>query len=133
MSQQLSVVPPSEEDTRAKLLFRNPEFKKDLNFTCRLGGNYAAERGIEVGNLYPIYDITDEGIADAYLGDAEVTHILTCMLKDIPKLVYTNEHDPECRNPIGLYWELREIYEAMTGRRIKPDNFITCIGFMVRP
>lgn len=84
MSQQLSVVPPSKEDTRAKLLFRNPEFKKDLNFTCRLGGNYAAERGIEVGNLYPIYAINDAGEPEDYLGDAEVTHVLTCMLKDIP-------------------------------------------------
>lgn len=103
------------------VLFSKPVFKTNLNYTVRRGANYAQERGIICGQQI----ILKETGSETVYGVAQVTHILTCRLKDVPREVLKNEHDPVCENPFCLFNTLLEVYGE-----IEPDSFVTCIGFV---
>jgi hypothetical protein len=106
------------------IVFGNGVMRKNQNFTVRLGADYQTERNIEVGKTYPLTTV-DGG----YIGEGHITHTIVCKLKNIPAEVYKNEHDPDCVNPIGLYYELMKCYSDKGP--ITPETFVTCIGFTV--
>jgi len=109
------------------LVFGNETMRKGQNFTVRYGSNYATERKIEVGQYLKLTTV-DGG----YIGEALVTHIVICKLKDIPANVLKNQHDPVCVNPFGLYYELMQHYvDSDKFGSITPDTFFTSIGFEI--
>ena len=105
------------------LKFGNDIMKTGLNYTVRHGKNYATSRGLECGMHVALQTVSSEFIAEAI-----ISHILVCTLKDIPKEVLSNEHDPACHNPFLLYDTLVEVYPDVnwTGQ-----SFVTCIGFSI--
>ena len=105
------------------IVFDNGVMKAGLNFTVRKGSTWAERKQIKVGEVYPL-TTTDGG----YMGDAVITHLIVCQLKDVPKDVYSNEHDPDCKNPIVLYHTLQKVYDSES---INPLTFVTCVGFRV--
>lgn len=106
------------------IVFGTEVMRKKQNFTVRLGADYQLERKISVGETYPLTTV-DGG----YIADGLITHTIICKLKDIPSEVFKNEHDPECVNPIGLYYELMKCYSDKGP--ITPETFVTCIGFRI--
>jgi hypothetical protein len=106
------------------IVFGNGVMRKKQNFTVRLGANYMEERGLEVGKI-----VTLTTVDGGYIGDGTITHSIVCKLKNIPAEVFKNEHDPDCVNPIGLYYELMLCYSDKGP--ITPETFVTCIGFTV--
>lgn len=104
--------------------FSNDSLKSGLNYTVRLGADYAQRKGLLCGDYIVLQDTHDNVIATA-----EITHLLVCRLKDIPNSVLKDEHETECRNPYSLYFSLGNHYPD---HEITPDDFMTCVGFVVK-
>jgi DNA-directed RNA polymerase subunit M/transcription elongation factor TFIIS len=103
------------------IVFDTGVVKSGQNYTVRKGSKWAERKEIKVGEVYQ-FTTTDGG----YMGDATITHLITCQLKDVPKDVFAGEHDPDCKNPIVLYHTLQTIYGAES---VTPTTFVTCVGF----
>ena len=111
---------PLGESVLPKVLeFKKIKFKKGLNFTVRIGEKWA-KVGL-VGKVLPIEDSQDR----VNIGSAVITHIMTCSLADVPPFVFTNHHDPICKNPIILMDILRSIY----GEEVNGASKAVIIGF----
>jgi len=98
--------------------FKRLEFKKGLNFTVRIGDKWA--KPMLVGKVLPMQDSDEQQI-----GNAVITHVMTCSLADIPPFVFTKLHDGICRNPIVLMDVLRGIY----GSDVSGASSAVVIGF----
>lgn len=103
------------------LKFKNPSFKRGLNFTVRKGS--WAKDVLNIGKRIKI---------NSTINEAEISHIFTCKYKDIPKIVFKNEHDKTCRTRRGLEKELRRIYYPLKGLRTINDLVFTCLGFYIK-
>jgi hypothetical protein len=103
------------------ILFGEGVFKKGQNYTVRLGDKYAERKGIVLGSIYELADP-----AGVHLGQGVITHIISCRMRDIPKDVFSNEHDPDCHNPICLFDEMMKCYPDAG---INRNTMVTCLGF----
>lgn len=93
-------------------------FKKGLNWTVRVGDKWAKPE--IMGQILPITD--QDGVS---AGTGVITHMMVCNAADIPKCVFTDEHDKACKNPIVLMDTLRKIY----GNEVNGSTQVVCIGF----
>lgn len=103
-----------------RMAFVRPFFHPGLNFTIRLGEEWA---DLKVGEIIEL-----DGPCWC-LG--MVTQVLKCRLMDIPNFVLEKEHDPDCRTFDGLIAVLREVYPELQekeGEEIESE-VVTCIGF----
>jgi hypothetical protein len=111
------------ESDGPKILFGKDQFKKGQNYTVRLGGKYAEEKGIVLGNIYALEDT-----AGSHLAEGVITHIISCRMRDIPGDVFKNEHDPDCHNPICLFDEMVSCYPDF---KVTRETQVTCLGFVL--
>ena len=105
------------------IVFDNGTMRTGQNYTIRLGDNWAERKGIRLGEIYKLTTV-DGG----YCGEAIITHLLTCQLKDVPKEVISRQSDKSHDNPIVLYHFLMTVYPDAG---VKPETFVTCVGFQI--
>ena len=103
-----------------RMEFKRPVFSPGINFTVRLGEEWA---NLKVGEVIELE-------APAWcLG--LVTHIIRCQLVDIPRFVLEKEHDPNCRTFDGLIATLKEVYPELEQSEAIEYETVTCVGFWV--
>lgn len=105
-----------------RMAFMRPVFHPGLNFTVRLGEEWA---DLKVGEIIEL-----DGPCWC-LGF--VTHVIKCHLGEIPEFVREKEHDPDCRTLDGLIAVLREVYPELREREGEgiESEVVTCVGFRV--
>jgi hypothetical protein len=115
---QLRRLPVSET---IELLFHNPVFKPELNITVRLGRKWLDF--FESQTLPCVVPIRDTFTGEQH-GYARLQSAAYLKFTDIPNEWLVNEHDPACRNLIGLYETMRKVYP-----NFKSDSMVTVLWF----
>jgi len=103
-----------------RMAFMRPVFHPGLNFTVRLGEEWADLKVGEIIELNaPVWCL------------GFVTHVIKCYLGEIPEFVFEKEHDPDCRTYSGLLEVLHEIYPELQEKEVEEieSEVVTCIGF----
>lgn len=109
--------------------FKNPIFHNGINYTVRRGEFWG-----DTAVINDYWDIRASEEQDRRLGLVAWVKVVThCRLRDIPKSVLENFHDPRGKFIGGLIAILTEHYEDLRG--MSPiqihDQVVSCIGFVV--
>lgn len=96
-----------------KMKFSNPVFRQGMNVTCRMGNKWL--RKVQPG---------DEFEAEGKRALCHYLHI--CRFNEIPLSMLSFEHDPACRDIMGLYKVMAGLYP-----KFDQNSIVTLIGFEV--
>lgn len=112
------------------LLFMEPEFKVSLNFTVRLGADYAFARNMRIGEMVDLIetDKTAPMQRGKYIGKAIIYQVIVCPFDQLPDTVINNEHDGGCRNRDSLRRTMADVYPEVSDWK---NQYVTAIGFYV--
>lgn len=95
------------------------------------GLNYTVRRGPKWFERLQIGDCVNLGQTDGDVFEqAVVTEILNCELSALPQRVYNFEHDPSCRDLLGLRSAMIRAYQDLQNVVCLGAENITVIGFV---
>lgn len=102
-----------------ELFFRNPVFHNGLNATVRKGEKWM---NVAIGDSLLIKESEKESV----ISTGVVIGKLLLPFELIPESLLQYEHDPSCRNPSGLFAELKRVYSD-----ISQNDLVTVILFTI--
>lgn len=104
--------------------FNNPIHSEGLNFTIRRGTKWA--KLLSIGDRIEV--ALPIGVAEAH-----ILMIVVCRVQDVPAFVYQQEHDPQCRQEMGLLHGLDIAYEdfRVLNYPEKTMQIVSCIGYEI--
>ncbi len=110
--------------TSHTLQFQNPVFENHSMITIRKGPKWS--RLVAPGVHIDIEDVSDqESFAPEIIGEAFIEGVLLTTLNEIPDEILAREHDPSCRDRVGLFAEMTRIY----GEDFAGTDLVTVVFF----
>ena len=109
-----------------RILFTNETFRKDVNYTVRLGVKYTQR--LQIGDIVKVNDAFEN---KSYTGHAiAITSITVCQLRDMPTELLKRNHDIKCVTQESLIQTLMACYNIPKDEHYKmQDKIVTVIGF----